>query len=65
MLSLLRPALVLTLLFTGLTGLAYPLAITVLAQGLLPRQSNGELIVRGNRVIERPSETTSREKRTF
>ena len=31
MLSLLRPALVLTLLFTGLTGLAYPLAITGLA----------------------------------
>jgi K+-transporting ATPase ATPase C chain len=51
MLSLLRPALVLTLLFTGLTGLAYPLAITGLAQGLMPRQANGSLIVRGDRVV--------------
>jgi K+-transporting ATPase ATPase C chain len=51
MLTLLRPALVLTLLFTLLTGLAYPLAITGLAQGLLPHQANGSLITRGERVI--------------
>lgn len=51
MLSLLRPALVLTLLFTGLTGLAYPLAVTGLAQGLMPRQANGSLVVRGDRVV--------------
>lgn len=51
MLSLLRPALVLMLLFTGITGLAYPLAITGLAQGLLPRQANGSLVVRGDRIV--------------
>lgn len=51
MLTLLRPALVLTLLFTLLTGLAYPLAITGLAQGLLPHQANGSLITRGERVV--------------
>ena len=51
MLSLLRPALVLTLLFTGLTGLAYPLAVTGLAQGLMPYQANGSLVVRGGRVV--------------
>lgn len=51
MLSLLRPALVLTLLFTGITGLAYPLAITGLAQGLMPRQANGSLVLRGDRIV--------------
>jgi len=51
MLTLLRPALVLTVLFTLLTGLAYPLAITGLAQGLLPREANGSLITRGDRVV--------------
>lgn len=51
MLTLLRPALVLTALFTVLTGLAYPLAITGLAQGLMPRQANGSLITRGDRVV--------------
>jgi K+-transporting ATPase ATPase C chain len=35
-----RPALVLTLVFTALTGLAYPLAMTGLAQLLFPSQAN-------------------------
>jgi K+-transporting ATPase ATPase C chain len=51
MLSLIHPAVVLTLLFTVLTGLAYPLAITGLAQGVLPRQANGSLIVRDGKVV--------------
>jgi K+-transporting ATPase ATPase C chain len=51
MLTLLRPALVLTALFTLLTGLAYPLAITGLAQGLLPHQANGSLVTRGDRIV--------------
>jgi K+-transporting ATPase ATPase C chain len=51
MLTLLRPALVLILAFTVLTGVAYPLAITGLAQGLMPHQANGSLITRGERVV--------------
>ncbi|MDZ3838221.1 MAG: potassium-transporting ATPase subunit KdpC [Rhodospirillales bacterium] len=47
MLRELRPALVLLVLFTVLTGLAYPLAITGLAQVLFPDQANGSLVVRG------------------
>ena len=46
MLTHLRPALVLLLLFTLLTGLAYPLAVTGLAQKLFPTQANGSLIER-------------------
>lgn len=47
----LRPALVLLLSFTLLTGVAYPLAVTGLGQLLFPRQSNGSLIERDGRVI--------------
>lgn len=46
--SHLRPALVLLVLFTVLAGLAYPLAMTALAQALFPGQANGSQIeVRG------------------
>ena len=40
----LRPALVLTLLFALLLGVAYPLAITGVAQVAFPAQANGSLI---------------------
>lgn len=51
MLTHLRPAITLTILFTLLTGLAYPLAITGLAQGLFPVAANGSLILQGDTVI--------------
>jgi K+-transporting ATPase ATPase C chain len=51
MLSELRPALVLLALFTVLTGVAYPLAMTGAAQALFPKQSNGSLIERDGRII--------------
>lgn len=40
----LRPALMLTLLFALLVGVAYPLALTGIGQVLLPAQANGSLI---------------------
>lgn len=49
--SHLRPALVLLLLLTALTGLAYPLAVTGIGQTLFPAQANGSLIVQGSRVV--------------
>lgn len=49
--SQLRAALVLTVLFTLLTGLAYPLAVTGLGQALFPVQANGSLVKRGDTVI--------------
>ena len=42
--SLLRPALVLFVLLSLLTGLAYPLLTTGIAQGLFPEQANGSLL---------------------
>lgn len=49
--SAFRPALVLLLLMTAITGLAYPLAMTGLAQLLFPFQANGSLVSREGRVI--------------
>jgi K+-transporting ATPase ATPase C chain len=51
MLSELRPALTLLTLFTVLTGVAYPLAMTGAAQALFPIQANGSLIDRDGVVI--------------
>ena len=42
--SALRPAIVLTILFAALLGLAYPLAMTGVAQAVLPAQANGSLV---------------------
>ena len=44
MLSNLRPALVMIVFFTLLTGLVYPFAITGVAQALLRSQADGELV---------------------
>jgi potassium-transporting ATPase KdpC subunit len=51
MLRQLRPAIVLLVLMTVLTGLVYPLAITGIAQVVFPHQANGSLIVHDGKVI--------------
>jgi len=51
MLKELRPALIMLLLFTVITGLIYPLAVTGFAQVLFPRQANGSLVVADGKVV--------------
>lgn len=45
MASLIRPALVVFALLTLITGVAYPLVVTGIAQGVFPARANGSLIV--------------------
>ena len=42
--SLLRPALSLVLMMTVITGIAYPLVVTGIAQVMFPAQANGSLV---------------------
>jgi K+-transporting ATPase ATPase C chain len=55
----LRTALLMLVALTGLTGVAYPLAVTGIAQLLFPRQANGSLVMdggtaRGSALIGQP-----------
>ncbi|MGV8935737.1 MAG: potassium-transporting ATPase subunit KdpC [Allorhizobium sp.] len=51
MLNHLRPAFVLVVLFTLLTGIGYPLAMTGIAQAVMPAAANGSLVERDGVLI--------------
>jgi len=47
----LRPALTALIIFTVITGIAYPLLVTGIAQVAFPFQANGSLIVKDGKVV--------------
>src|SRR3989442_13013289 len=51
MLAHLRPALMILLLMTLLTGVVYPIVVTGIAQTLFPAQANGSLVVKDGKPV--------------
>ena len=51
MLSQLRSALMILLLLTLVTGVAYPLLVTGIAQAVFPSQAQGSLIVKDGKIV--------------
>ncbi len=51
MFSQLKPAIIMLMLLTILTGVVYPLLVTFAAQSLFPAQANGSFIKVGDRIV--------------
>ena len=46
-----RPTLIVLIVLTVVTGVIYPVIVTVIAQAVFPHQANGSLIVRDGKVV--------------
>jgi K+-transporting ATPase ATPase C chain len=51
MLREIRPAIIILVLLTLITGLAYPLAMTAIARAIFPKQAQGSLVDRDGKVV--------------
>src|ERR1700674_2144616 len=46
-----RPALVMLIIMTAITGVLYPLVVTQISQTVMPHQANGSLIRQGDKLV--------------
>jgi K+-transporting ATPase ATPase C chain len=46
-----RPALVMLIIMTAITGVLYPLVVTQISQTIMPRQANGSLIRQDDKLV--------------
>ena len=51
MLRAVRPAIIIVVVLTAITGLAYPLAMTAVAGAIFPKQAQGSLIEKDGKVV--------------
>ncbi len=51
MFTMIRNSLMSLLLFTILTGIIYPLAVTGIAQAVFPHQANGSIITKNGKAV--------------
>ena len=51
MLREIRPAILILLLLTAITGVAYPLAMTAITGVIFPKQAHGSLIEKDGKVV--------------
>ena len=63
--SAILPSIVMTIGFTLLCGIAYPLVVTGVGQAVMPHQANGSLMVDGIRSLRKKLEQDPADPRLF
>src|SRR5215472_10655846 len=51
MTAIARPAIILFLILTAVTGVVYPLVVTGIAEALFPREAGGSIVIKGGNPV--------------